>query len=487
MDNRSVNFSKSVEKMIKKNISSWDEFYGRRRFQHIRIYTLEDVERILQSGNLDELQRISLDFYLKDGLYRRILLYQATLLKFAGILIPQPSYGKKLSDSFVQKKQYAALDQLDVLNIPELFTRITLRVLIDGCYYGVIQSVSKDEFVLIDLPAAYCRSRYRDFKGNDVVELNVSFFDKMEEDVRQTALQAYPKAIASYYRKWREGKVTSTWLKIPGEIGVCFPFFDDGRPLFLNVIPATMQYDDAVDLELERELDDIRKIIVQKIPHLTDGQLLFEPPEAEVMHEGAVGMLSKNQNLSVLTTYADVEAIISKTSSENINNSLDRMLQNVYAETGASSLLFAPTGTQALSTSITNDMSLMMVLANKYSRFISFILTNLFGNSNISFKYSILPISYYNQSDFITDALKMAQSGYSFLLPSVAIGLNQKDLINVKELENSVLDLTSILIPLSSSYTQSSNEVGAPEKKLEDKAPKTIQNEDSINRQGGFE
>ena len=43
------------------------------------------------------------------------------------------------------------------------------------------------------------------------------------------------------------------------------------------------------------------------------------------------------------------------------------------------------------------------------------------------------------------------------------------------------------LIPLSSAYTQSagSGEVGAPAKKVEEKSPKTIQNEDSLDRQGG--
>ena len=50
--------------------------------------------------------------------------------------------------------------------------------------------------------------------------------------------------------------------------------------MFLNVIPATIQYDDAVETERERDLEEIRKIIVQKIPHLTDGGLLFEPEEA---------------------------------------------------------------------------------------------------------------------------------------------------------------------------------------------------------------
>ena len=63
----------------------------------------------------------------------------------------------------------------------------------------------------------------------------------------------------------------------------------------------------------------------------------------------------------------------------------------------------------------------------------------------------------------------------------------KKELINIKELENEVLGLREILIPLSSSYTQSSDggANGAPEKKTEEKSEKTIMNEDSINNQGG--
>jgi hypothetical protein len=94
----------------------------------------------------------------------------------------------------------------------------------------------------------------------------------------------------------------------------------------LEIIPATIDYDDAVDINKERNLEEIRKIIVQKIPHLQDGALLFEPPEAEVMHSGAVNMMKGNKNISVLTTYADVDAIVSKAASEATTNSLEKSL-----------------------------------------------------------------------------------------------------------------------------------------------------------------
>jgi hypothetical protein len=160
------------------------------------------------------------------------------------------------------------------------------------------------------------------------------------------------------------------------------------------------------------------------------------------------------------------------------------MLQNVYANAGVSSQVFAPLGVQAIKLSIINDISFMMILANKYSRFVSRVVNSLFGNSNITFKYTIFPLSLYNKDDFITESLKLAQSGYSYLVPAVAAGLSQREIVNVKDLENDVLNLRDKFIPLQTSYTESSGEVGAPEKKLEDKSEKTIKNEDAIDRQG---
>jgi hypothetical protein len=46
--------------------------------------------------------------------------------------------------------------------------------------------------------------------------------------------------------------------------------------------------------------------LVQEIPHLNDGALLFEPVEVEEIHRGTVGMLRGNKNIDVLTTYGKV-------------------------------------------------------------------------------------------------------------------------------------------------------------------------------------
>lgn len=482
-------FKRINSEMIATNERAWNSKYGGARSNNVRNYSLEEVNEIINSSNLAEQQRLSRNYYDKNGFYKRIILYYATLLTYSGLLIPNPRFGKKLSDTHVAKKYYQALEYIDKIDLVEIMTRMSLRALIDGSYYGIIQTLNKDSFVIFDLPASYCRSNFKDIYGNDIVEFDIRYFSKITDpQMLQEALDTFPKIISSFYKKYLKGKTTSSWVKLPTDVGICIPFFDDGRPLFLSTIPATIQYDDAVNTERERELEEIRKIIVQKIPHLNDGQLLFEPEEASEMHAGAVGMMKSNKNLSVLTTYADVEAIMSKTANDNASSSLEKMQQNVYSDAGVTSQLFAPTGTQAIPYSINNDMALMMILGTKYSRFFTNILNNLFSNSNVSFQYKILELTHYNKSEFISDSLKLAQSGYSFLLPAIASGINQRELTSLKSLENDVLKLGDILTPLSSSFTQSSNSgegAGRPEKKLEEKSQKTIQNEDAINNQGG--
>lgn len=476
-------FKKAISDMIVKSGKSWNEYSNRYNTFKIREYTKEEIEKIINNGNIEALQKLSRNFFYKDGLYKRILIYYATILQYAGLLIPNP-ISDKLSTPHIKKRYENALDYIEKMFLPELLTRISLRTLIDGCYYGVAKEITKTDFTLIDLPAEYCRSNYKDLHGNDIIEFRVTYFDQInDEKVLKQVLNIYPKVIADHYRRYKKGQVKSEWVKVPTDIGFCFSLTEDGRPFFLDLILAVVDYDEAKDINRERDLEEIRKIIVQKVPHISDGTLLFDPPEAAEMHRGAVDMMRGNRNISVLTTYADVDSVVSKTSSEATTNSLEKNLQNVYVTGSVSGQLFAPTGSQALSTSITNDMSLMMILANKYSRFLTYVINFLFANSNINFKYMILPLSWYNVDQFITNSLKLAQSGYSFLLPGIASGISQKDLINIKNMENDYLDLPSVLIPLSSSYTQGTEEVGRPKLSVDEKSPKTLQNEESINNQ----
>ena len=509
-----TSFSRAKDKMIATNELAYQSHFDsvRNRVQRTRDYTPEEIANIISSGSLSEQQKLSRNYFYKDGYYKQIIIYYATLLKYMGLLIPNPSHGKNLSTSHIQKRYFNALDYVERMSLPVLLTNIAQRALVDGSYFGIKVETDKNHFQLIDLPAGYACSRFKDIDGNDIVELDVSYFATItDKQQREAALAAYPKIVSKAWKEFSKGKRDSKWLKLPKELGVCFPFFD-GRPLLLNVIPATIDYDEAIAAEREREAEEIRKIIVQKIPHLNDGRLLFEPDEAEEIHHGTVGVMKGNKNISVLTSYGDVDAITSSASADRTENTLTRMEQNIYAQAGVTGQVFASTGSSSLETSLNNDLALMMYLANKFSRFITNVLNDTFSNGNISFTYRIMPVTYYNAASFVDSSFKLVGSGYSALMPALAFGLSQRDLVNIKDLENDVLKLGDRLKPLSTSYTQTGSdsgkeedgdgkkgddaskekpvetdidEGGRPKKKEEDKADKTHKNEESLDKTGG--
>jgi hypothetical protein len=109
----------------------------------------------------------------------------------------------------------------------------------------------------------------------------------------------------------------------------------------------------------------------------------------------------------------------------------------------------------------------MMYLANKFARFITNVVNDNFANSNISFKYTILPITHQNEAKYIDGSYKLATAGYSLIIPALAQGLSQRDLVNIKDLENDVLGLTDKLIPPKTSFTdgaEAGDEGGRPTK-----------------------
>jgi hypothetical protein len=180
------------------------------------------------------------------------------------------------------------------------------------------------------------------------------------------------------------------------------------------------------------------------------------------------------------------------------------MEKNVYAQAGVSSEIFTSSGSSSLDASLRNDMAFMMILGNKFAAYITNLLNRKFSNSNVTFKYIILPITYHNYEKFVDASFKLVGSGYSFLMPAVALGLSQKDLGNLKDLENYVLKLGEKLIPPTTSYTQTSDgtsngegpdeegstgepvetdidEGGRPSKEDGEKADTTLAKEKSLN------
>ena len=454
-------FKKAFKDMIATSKEAYEKTDS--KFIRNRNYSYEkgEILRIVQQGNPIERAALSEFFFQTNGLYKRIILHYATFLTYSWILVPYPK--DKTGRGNIREKKtavsyYNASDFCTTFQIDRKCALFAKEVLVKGAYYGLIHDEG-DAVVIQDLPFDYCRSRFKNAQDVDIVEFNMAFFDTIrDEQLRKEIIDTYPKIIGKAYRKYKfhDGP---KWIFLPAEMGIYFSYFEE-RPFFLDLIPLLDDLDDYKDIDKQRNMQALKKILVQKIP--IDGmQLVFEPDEADEMHKGSIDMLANNEDVDVLTTYANVE-LLDMSSDDDEKTEIEDVQNLIYESAGLSKELFFSTTEAGLSYSVNNDLAMMMILGQRFAHFFTVLLNYKFENKKVKFKLLILPISYYNSADYTSRAKELAAFGYSFLTPVLSTGLDQTNLSALKDLENDLLELDEVLKPLQSAYTQSGKAQGEP-------------------------
>ena len=154
------------------------------------------------------------------------------------------------------------------------------------------------------------------------------------------------------------------------------------------------------------------------------------------------------------------------------------MILPKYEGAGLSYELFASSGASSLEKNIQNSTSFIEQLIEQYSIWLSMWCYSIFRFEKIVPIVTILPITIFNEKDKVEEYLKGAQYGYSWILPYVASGKKQSTLLDTIYLEQDILDLSSKMRPLSSSFTQS-DDAGRPELSDDEKTEKTVANIDA--------
>lgn len=470
--------------------------------------TPEEIETILINRNETEMRQLSRTYWDISGLYKRLIIYFATLLTYDVMIVPKMN-SEKIAKEKLLKNLNSACYFIDNLGIEKELSRIMTIMLLDGVYYGFFKECDNGKFIFQDLDPDYCRTRYKSMNDLPVLEFDLSYFITLkgrEATTNVDELELYPKIVKDQYKKYferatvagKDGKrymkkneiINGRWMIIPDRLGVVF-YYKDTKPLFCSTIKAIEDLNDYKGIEKSLDKQDLQKILMQKIPTDERGELLFTPQEALEIHKAVVKMLRNNPNVDVLTTFADAKMLEVQDSKQANRDNLEKMERSVYNEAGVSKNLFASEGTVALEYSLKVDTALALDISKSFSTFLTYHANRKFSDKKVFFEVTILPITHYNREEMFNLYLKGAQYGYSKILAGVASGIKQSNLLNLVTLENDYLDLANRMVPLQSSHTttgeeiqketskSSSDEGGAPKKQDTEKTDKTRQNEES--------
>lgn len=499
--NRFVNFSKAMLGDV--SVTNQDFFTSSgysmsARAKKTTTYTKKEAEDIINSSDSDSLKELSESFFYSSGFYRRLLVYYATILYYIPLLIPHMKKNKKkITDKKYSEKYFEGLELISSLNFEQLCRHFAMKVLVEGAYYGMVKEV-EGEYSIQDLPFDYCRSRLKSFTGVDIVEFDVTWFDRItDEKLKLETLKTFPKEVRRWYLKYNKGKEKSSWVRIPEAQGIHFSLVEE-RPFFSSVIPSVIHFSNYVDMEEQKDLQQLHVLLAQELDHTANGDLIFEPEEAVEFHKGLTNITKKNEFLDGITTYGKLKAVRILDDDAASTDNLEKINRILYTESGVSKQLFAAEGNTSLERSIQNDITLMMMLANQFSIWVKNFVNSKLEDNYINFGVEILPVGQYNVKDYQAQALNAAQYGYSFIIPSIAMGLEQGQLLDIKTVETKLLKMQEVLVPLQSSHTMSDKNKGngdsksklteeeqkqaekeGASKQEEERSEKTLQNRES--------
>lgn len=470
----------------------------------------ERLLNIVYGNDLPAMRELSRYYARTNGIYARATRYLSDIYRFDFMIYPNLQLDLEIDEKTknrILKSLNIVLEHFDASGVQALCRRWAAQVCLDGVYYGYICDDVKDKLVIQDLPVDYCRSRFS-YRGTPMVEFNVQYFDKVTRDVnyRKQLLNLFPEEIRKGYVKFTNGSLPAEtqgddagWIFLDSRYAFKFNLNDRDIPPFLYVIPALLNLAEVQDLEKEKLLQEIQKILIQRFELDKNGQLPFTMNELRTLNSNALDAVGDVVGTSVLSTVADVH-LEDLTPEGRPQDKTEVAQRSVYNDMGISMNLFNTNGNLALEKSILTDTAFVKQLYLQFEAFFNNYIINNFNKGKNGFRLKMLETSIFNYVDLSDKYKDLTKIGFSRFLPMVALGHTQKEVISMAKLEQQIIELDNWMLPPFSSNTMSSgtwsdikqiqqkgstnidqiidgdNKGGRPELKDSDKSEKTIAN-----------
>lgn len=450
-------------------------------------FSLEEIQEIIRSGDLDTLRELSRYYYRINGEYRNNIDFLASLPLYDTVVIP--IFSGKGSKAQILKAFENACKFIEALDVPNTFNHITKEWLKVGIYFGILRT-DGDQAVIQDLPLEYCRTRFKDFNNLNILEFNILYFERIhDEELREESLKTFPEEIQQAWELWQNHLIKSPWVMIPPSSGgISFCFSDDQTPLLIASIPQLKKLEDAIKREEKRDENELYKLLIHRMPVDKDGELVFQLDEVAEIHASIAEMLKNIDTVDVLTTFgeANLESLQETSAATQSSDRIEKYKKNAYDALGRSSIIFNADGSSTLAYSIKKDESLMISYLNVYESWLKYHLNDKFARQGLTFDFEILPTTRFNQQDYQQAYFRGAQYGYSKMFAGVAMGIKQRDQISLMEFENDFLKMSEKMVPLQSSYTTSGTAVANEEKSNTSEEKTTIRTQaQDLDNKGG--
>lgn len=426
-------------------------------------YSLETIERALANPETYSQVLVNTSRYLMSisSFYMRLNQYFAKMGLFHYI-VDTYDVRSPMTDTVVARyrEDYQKLQsQLEKMNLRHEFSKIMSVLPSEDLFCGVIFEDSTDFFIW-RVPTSLCK----------IVQIQdgVYNFQIMLSGINALDIGAYPASIQQAFLSYKNNEdYFDGWYIPPADKQICIKMNETclyPLPLMIMLVKDIFDIDTHKKLKLQKARVDNYKAIVVEIP--IDKSSVDKPllTEETITVFAEMNKANMPEDVGLIHTLGAAEAISFKDNTNNTNN-LSDAIGNLYDGAGVPSAIFSGgTSSSALKLSIETDAAIIYGVYRQFERYMNrFIKLRKYNRTSYKFAFRIQDSTVYNR-DAVTDAyLKAAEHGLPFKMDyAVSLGLSQNRIIGNLFSENEALELHTHLIPLPTSYTMSSDDVGRP-------------------------
>lgn len=446
-------------------------------------YSKSDILGLLNQPAYNEkpLRDASIYLYNMSSHYRRLISYFSKMPTYNYYLSPikMDTETKKNTKSYKNcfKK---AVDQVELMNIKHEVSKIATVCFREDVFYGY-EYETKDSYYIKKLNPDYCRIVSVE-DGCYTFEFNFGFFDSRSE-----MLPYYGSEFEQKYELYRQNPAEKRWQELNTKHEVCFKINEDldyAIPPFAGTFPDIYDISDYKQLLKAKTEVENYKLVYLKIPY-ENGAFKLPLPLANSFYDQLAGQLPEGIGLGMSPMELDSVKFENSGSTQD-TDAVARSEAAFWSASGASSAILGKddiTSSSALMLSIETDAGIIYTFLRQVERWINRKLKQLSGTYH--FKLTFLDQHIFNRKEVQDQMLKACQ--YSFPMKyaaAAAFGLSPSDFNGTVVLENDMMQLHEHMIPVSSSYTQPSNEenVGRPAQTTVDEAGEMTEERDANDR-----
>lgn len=423
------------------------------------IYNKDSLRTYMQNpaSNENNLRNLSRFLYRVSQPFRRLVNYNSQQIDLTAMVIsPNVNITEENDQLAVLKDYYETCVTVDRMHLESEIYKMLVTAWVEDASYGYIYE-DDTGFFIYPLDGEYCKVTSTNMDGTLNFAFNFSYFRR-----RQELLEYWDSEFQEKYNVYQKDN-KQQWQELDPEKTICLKIgIEDPAlciPPYLALFESIIDNVDLQSIVAVKDELSIYKLLVARLEHMSQSN---DPSDFEVDIDVALDYYEKFEAslpdcVSSVISPLPIEPIEFKGTTTEDTDMIAKSMSNLFKISGGSMVLNDDkSGASIFKAHIIADMmNALKPLLGQIQSWMNRHLTYLLSNPS---RVKYLETSPWMKSEKKKELIESAQYGVPVKMAVAALdGFSPLEVLRMQFLENDILGLHDVWIPLQSTHTQPGN------------------------------